>query len=123
MHTIVWSSPAALRQRGIELAHEDILFAKFIGRHIFPGGQLAPPEVIVKHAEDAGFRVERTQSLQPHYARTLDIWSANLAARRDDAVRVASQDLYDTYQHYLTGCARYFKSGHIDVMQFTLAPK
>jgi cyclopropane fatty-acyl-phospholipid synthase-like methyltransferase len=22
--------------------------------------------------------------------------------------------------HYLTGCARYFRSGHIDVMQFTL---
>ena len=120
LHSIVGSSRETLREREIEVRHEDILFAKFIGMRIFPGGQLAPPETIIEHATAAGFQLERTQSLRLHYARTLDIWWANLQAKRDEAVAVTSQELFDAYEHYLTGCARYFRSGYIDVMQFTL---
>jgi cyclopropane-fatty-acyl-phospholipid synthase len=121
LHTIVAPDNAALRARGIEITHENVLFAKFIGRHIFPGGQLAAPPVIERHATQAGFKVERVQSLQMHYARTLDEWSRTLEARRADAIAITAQEVYDMYQHYLTGCAKHFRSGHVDVMQFTLA--
>jgi cyclopropane-fatty-acyl-phospholipid synthase len=59
--------------------------------------------------------------LQPHYARTLDCWAANLQSRREEAIALAGEDVYDRYMHYLTGCADLFRSGHTDVMQFTLA--
>ena len=120
LHTIVMPSAKTMRDRGIEVTHEAVLFGKFIGKRIFPGGQLAAPETIERSATAAGFNVERVQSLQLHYARTLDQWMTNLAEQREKAIRIASKDVYDRYAHYLSGCAKHFRSGHVDVMQFTL---
>jgi cyclopropane-fatty-acyl-phospholipid synthase len=119
LHTIVKRSLAEINALGMEITHEDVLFNKFILKTIFPGGQLRPPDVVRKYAEANGFRVERVHALQSHYARTLDAWAANLSAARERAVALTSADVYDIYMHYLTGCARYFRSGHLDVMQFT----
>ena len=105
---------------GAQISHQNVLFGKFIRKEIFPGGMLVVPEQIVRHAENAGFKVERRHSLREHYARTLDIWAANLEANHREAVELSSEQLYDRFMHYLTGCARHFRSGHIDVMQFTL---
>jgi cyclopropane-fatty-acyl-phospholipid synthase len=118
LHTIVLADPADLSKRGIPVTHE--LFAKFIGREIFPGGQLCTPQTVVQHAQAAGFDVQRVHSLQPHYARTLDQWAANLRAARPRAQAIASPQRVETYLRYLTGCADHFRSGHIDVIQFTL---
>ena len=120
LHTIVRATPEQMAARGIELTHEDVLFNKFIIKKIFPGGQLRPPEVAKRYAEAAGFKVTRMHSLQMHYARTLDQWAVNLEAAKEKAIAIASQDVYDTYMHYLTGCARYFRSTHLDLIQFTL---
>lgn len=122
LHTIVMHDMTTCRERGIAITHESVLFGKFIGRKIFPGGQLASPAVIESHARKGGFAVQRTQSLRLHYSRTLDHWSANLEAAKDKAIEIAGADVYETYQKYLTGCAHYFRQGQIDVMQFTLAP-
>jgi cyclopropane-fatty-acyl-phospholipid synthase len=71
-------------------------------------------------AANAGFRVTRVQSLQPHYAKTLDHWAAALEAHRDAAIAAQSQEVYDRYMKYLTGCADLFRGGYLDVCQFTL---
>jgi cyclopropane-fatty-acyl-phospholipid synthase len=120
LHTIVLEDAQTLRARGIPVEHEHVLFAKFIRKHIFPGGQLCPPDRIVRHAEQAGFRVVVTQSLQQDYALTLDCWAANLRSARREAVALKSAETYDLYLRYLTGCADHFRSGHLDVVQFTL---
>lgn len=120
LHTIVMPDRQTLAQKGIAVEHEHVLFAKFIGRHIFPGGQLCSPRIIESHATQAGFEVAHTQSLQPHYARTLDCWAKNLQASRDRAIALTDESTYDIYMKYLTGCAAHFRSGHIDVMQFIL---
>lgn len=39
---------------------------------------------------------------------------------REEAVAIQSQELYDRYMHYLTGCANGFRDGYIDVNQYTL---
>lgn len=123
LHTIVMADPKVLAEKGLAVEHEHVLFAKFIGEVIFPGGQLCFPTLIVKHAEEAGFKVERIHALGPHYARTLDCWAANLKAKREQAIALTSLQVFDDYMKYFTGCANYFRSGHIDVMQFTLASK
>ena len=119
LHTIVQTDWNVLRRSGIPVTHEDVLFAKFIRERIFPAGQLCTPRIIIDHAERAGFTVTQTQSLRPHYARTLDIWAANLRAAKDRAIELTSQETYEMYMKYLTGCADYFRSGHNDVIQFT----
>ncbi|GAB4963870.1 hypothetical protein MAHJHV54_47890 [Mycobacterium avium subsp. hominissuis] len=64
--------------------------------------------------------MQRVQALRPHYARTLDTWAAALRARRDEAIAIQSEEVYDRYMKYLTGCADLFREGYTDVAQFTL---
>jgi len=86
---------------------------------IFPGGRLPSTAVFKEHAERAGFEIARVQPLRLHYARTLDIWSAALLARKDEAIAIQSEEVYDRYMKYLTGCADLFRDGYTDVCQFT----
>jgi cyclopropane-fatty-acyl-phospholipid synthase len=75
---------------------------------------------VEKHAGAAGFKITRIQPLRLHYARTLEIWAAALEARKDEAIAIQSQEVYDRYMRYLTGCAELFEKGYTDVCQFTL---
>ena len=120
LHTIVQPEINELRQRGIVVDHEAVMFGKFICKNIFPGGQLCSPQVITRHAANAGFTLAHSESLRLHYARTLDMWANNLRAHREQAITITNKDTYDMYMHYLTGCAHYFRTGHNDVMQFTM---
>jgi len=120
LHTILTYPQKKMHEMGVELTMSDVRFMRFIGREIFPGGQLPAQEDIFKFGQDAGFAIEKVQLLQPHYARTLDIWAANLEANRERAIAIQSQEVYDRYMHYLTGCANFFRKGISNVGQFTL---
>lgn len=121
LHTIVGFNRHQIRDKGLPINREIMEFGKFIQFEIFPGGQLPEPQWVVDGANRAGFNVERVHPLQLHYARTLDCWAEALQKRRDEAIEVASEDTYNTYVKYLTGCADYFRKGYIDIMQFSLA--
>ncbi|CAJ1508959.1 cyclopropane mycolic acid synthase family methyltransferase [[Mycobacterium] burgundiense] len=120
LHTILAHTQKFFRDNNIKLTISDLKFMKFIGEVIFPGGQLPAVEDIEKLAANSGFTLERTHLLQPHYARTLDMWAANLEQARDKAIEIQSEEVYDRYMHYLTGCADFFKRGITNVGQFTL---
>ncbi|GAB7071116.1 hypothetical protein JCM12141A_54050 [Mycolicibacterium hodleri] len=87
---------------------------------IFPGGDLPQVVAVEEHATKAGFEITRIQPLRLHYARTLEIWAAALEARKDEAIAIQSQEVYDRYMRYLTGCAELFTEGYTDIAQFTL---
>ena len=72
---------------------------------IFPGGRLPTVADGRGHASRGGFTLTRNQSLQPHYARTLDIWAAALESPPDEAIAIQSEEVYERYMKYLTGCA------------------
>ena len=119
LHSITSLSRDELDRRGIALTMELLRFVRFIITEIFPGGQLPQIPMVEGLAGDAGFTVSRVQSLQPHYARTLDLWAAALREHHDDAVDLQSEEVYQRYMKYLTGCADLFRAGNIDVNQFT----
>ncbi len=120
LHTILAHTQKFFRDNGIKLTISDLKFMRFIAAEIFPGGQLPAVEDIETLAEGSGFTLERTHLLQQHYARTLDMWSDNLIANREQAISLTSQEVYDRYLKYLTGCADFFKRGITNVGQFTL---
>ena len=120
LHTITALTIPQMIERGIPLTFSVARFIKFILTEIFPGGYLPTIELVGEHSAEAGFTLTREQSLQPHYARTLDHWSAALQEHRDEAIAVQSEEVYDRYMHYLTGCADSFRKGYTDVNQFTL---
>jgi cyclopropane-fatty-acyl-phospholipid synthase len=121
LHTICGFDFRDAMELGIPLTFEFARFVKFLLTDIFPGGRLPIISVVEDLATAAGYNVTRKHSLQPHYATTLDIWAQNLAAHRDDAVRIQSREVYDRYLKYLTGCAELFRNKQADVVQFTLA--
>ncbi|BBY15812.1 cyclopropane mycolic acid synthase family methyltransferase [Mycolicibacterium litorale] len=120
LHTITGLHPNEMAERGMPLSFQFARFVRFIVTEIFPGGRLPSIPMVEERATAAGFTVTRVQSLQPHYARTLDIWAAALESRRDEAIAIQSEEVYERYMKYLTGCAEMFRVGYIDVDQFTL---
>lgn len=120
LHTILAHTQKFFRENGIKLTISDLKFMRFIGQEIFPGGQLPAVEDIAQLAVDSRFTLERTHLLQPHYARTLDMWAENLDASREEAIAITSEEVYQRYSHYLTGCADFFRRGITNVGQFTL---
>jgi cyclopropane-fatty-acyl-phospholipid synthase len=121
LHTIVRPTFKEAKAQGNPLTHEIVHFVQFILAEIFPGGWLPTVPVVEEHAAAAGFEMTRIQSLQLHYARTLELWATALEARKDDAIALQSEEVYDRYMKYLTGCAKLFHQGYTDVDQFTLA--
>lgn len=120
LHTITGLHPIEAHERGIPLTFDMARFIRFIVTEIFPGGRLPSIQMVEEHSAQAGFALTRRQSLQLHYARTLDLWAAALQDHRDEAIAIQSEEVYDRYMHYLTGCANAFRVGYIDVNQFTL---
>ena len=120
LHTILMHTQKFYHDNNIKLTISDLKFGKFIEAEIFPGGRLPAVEDIEKLAAGSGFTLERTHLLQPHYARTLDMWAANLEANKAAAIEMTSLEVYDRYMRYLTGCADFFHRGITNVGQFTL---
>jgi cyclopropane-fatty-acyl-phospholipid synthase len=121
LHVITALHGRQIIERGIPLTMEFAKFIKFIVTEIFPGGRLPMIESVDEHAKKVGFNVTRIQSLQPDFARTLDFWAEALEARKDEAIEIQSEEVYERYMKFLTGCAKGFRVGYIDCHQLTLA--
>ena len=103
LHTITALTGPQMVDRGMPLTFNFARFVKFMITEIFPGGRLPSIEKVEDHSSKAGFTLTRRQSLQPHYARTLDIWAENLEAKKDEAIAIQSEEVYERYMKYLTG--------------------
>jgi cyclopropane-fatty-acyl-phospholipid synthase len=121
LHTITGLTGPQIADRGMPMTFDMARFIKFIMTEIFPGGRLPTIEMAQDHAAAAGFTLKRRQSLQVHYAKTLDLWAEALEAHKAEAIEIQSEEVYERYMKYLTGCAKQFRIGYIDVNQFTLA--
>ena len=86
---------------------------------IFPGGDL-PAVAVEEHATKAGFEVKRDSAAAVALRAHAGHWAAALEAHKDEAIAIQSQEVYDRYMKYLTGCADLFREGYTDVCQFTL---
>jgi cyclopropane-fatty-acyl-phospholipid synthase len=120
LHTILAHTQKFFRENGITVTISDLKFMQFIGNEIFPGGELPATEDIDQLAADSGFTLTRTHLLRPHYARTLEMWAQNLQDNKVEAVAITSDEIYERYIKYLTGCADFFRRGITNVGQFTL---
>ena len=120
LHTIIKPSREEMEARELPMTMTKIKFFKFIMDEIFPGGELPYIADLEKHGVKVGFDVTRVQTLRLHYARTLSIWAAALEARKDEAIAIQSEEVYDRYMKYLSGCADLFRDGYSEVCQVTL---
>ncbi|CAM3343482.1 class I SAM-dependent methyltransferase [Polaromonas hydrogenivorans] len=97
----------------------------FIGKYIFPGGELLHISAVLGHMAHSGLEMVDTENLRPHYGRTLWDWSDALEARLDEARAVLTADggaeraekILRAYRLYLAGSAMSFEQGWIALHQ------
>ena len=90
---------------------------EFIGRYVFPQGELPHLHLAVREMADQGFEVHDVESLRPHYAKTLGHWSESFEARMAEAVSIAGDRTARIWRVYLAGCAHAFEQGWISIHQ------
>lgn len=89
----------------------------FVGRYVFPDGELVDVGNVVLAMERAGFEVRDVESLREHYARTLRCWVANLEANWDQAVHHVGIARAKIWRLYMAGSAIGFEDAGIAIHQ------
>ena len=93
----------------------------FVGRYVFPDGELVTVEEAIDFARRAGFELIDVQHLRPHYALTLKAWVDRLEANAERARELAGDEVYRTWRLYMAAARRGFEDGSLDVAQLLLA--
>lgn len=89
----------------------------FVGRYVFPDGELIDAGVSVLAMERAGFEVRDVESLREHYAHTLRAWVANLEASWDRAEELVGRRRARVWRLYMAGAAVGFDEGATSLHQ------
>ncbi|WP_137817508.1 C17 cyclopropane fatty acid synthase CfaB [Pseudomonas sp. 2FG] len=89
----------------------------FIGRYVFPHGELPHLASMTALLSQAGLEVVDVESLRLHYARTLEFWSARLENKLAEAAQLVPEQALRIWRLYLAGCAYGFARGWMNLHQ------
>jgi cyclopropane-fatty-acyl-phospholipid synthase len=113
--------------QAITMPHDRMLATRntytWIQKYIFPGGLLPSTEAIVgitgRHTR---LRTVDMLSLRPHYAETLRLWRERFLERRDGLSALGFDEVFGRmWELYLAYSEAGFRSGYLDVYQWTFA--
>ena len=96
----------------------------WIQKYIFPGGLLPSIEAIIRITErHTRLRTVDMMSMRPHYAETLRLWRERFLERRDAVSASGFDEVFQRmWELYLAYSEAGFRSGYLDVYQWTFAP-
>jgi cyclopropane-fatty-acyl-phospholipid synthase len=89
----------------------------FVGRYVFPDGELHEVGTVVSSVQRAGFEARHLESLREHYALTLRAWVANLERNWERAVAEAGAARARIWRLYMAGSALAFETNRTQVHQ------
>lgn len=92
----------------------------FIQKHIFPGGMLATPRLLVEHARQAGLAPDTPSRYGLHYADTLALWHRRVLQQRSAIVSQFDERFLRMWRYYLAYCECGFRIGRVDLLQIGL---
>jgi cyclopropane-fatty-acyl-phospholipid synthase len=90
---------------------------EFIGKYVFPHGELPHLSLVIKEMGAAGLEVMDAETWRLHYAKTLELWSARLEASLEKARALAGEKRLRIWRAYLAGCAYAFARGWVSIQQ------
>ena len=95
----------------------------WIQKYIFPGGLLPSTQAIAGITErHTGLHTIEMTSLRGHYAETLRLWRERFMQRRDEMAHLGFDEVFARmWQLYLAYSEAGFRSGYLDVYQWTFA--
>jgi cyclopropane-fatty-acyl-phospholipid synthase len=89
----------------------------FVGRYVFPDGELVDVGEVVLAMERAGFEVRDVEALREHYARTLRRWVANLENGWEQSVALVGEGRARVWRLYMAASALGFEDGGLGIHQ------
>lgn len=89
----------------------------FVGRYVFPDGELIDVGRVVLAMERAGFEVRDVEGLREHYAVTLRRWVENLEREWDRAVEFVGEGRARVWRLYMAASALGFEDGGLGLHQ------
>ncbi len=89
----------------------------FMGRYIFPDGELQDVGVVAEAMEAQGLDIRDVEGLREHYPLTLRSWLSNLEARWDEAVAIVGRRRARIWRLYLMGTIVNFEGAAVGVHQ------
>jgi cyclopropane-fatty-acyl-phospholipid synthase len=89
----------------------------FIGRYVFPDGELLDVGEVILAMQRAGFEVRDVESLREHYAKTLRAWVANLEEGWDEAVALVGEHRANIWRFYMAASANGFDDAGLAIHQ------
>ncbi|WP_084514494.1 SAM-dependent methyltransferase [Nocardia acidivorans] len=89
----------------------------FVGRYVFPDGELMDVGETILAMQRAGFEVRDVESLREHYALTLRNWVANLESAWQQAVSLSSEGRARIWRLYMAASALGFEDGGLGLHQ------
>lgn len=89
----------------------------FIGRYVFPDGELLDVGEVILAMQRAGFEVRDVESLREHYAKTLRAWVANLEEGWDEAVALVGKRRANVWRFYMAASANGFDDAGLAIHQ------
>lgn len=89
----------------------------FIGKYVFPNGELPHLAVAVRDMSAAGFEIVDVESLRRHYALTLMHWSRRLEGQLQAAAAQVAERTLRVWRVYLAGCGHGFAEGWMNLYQ------
>ncbi len=89
----------------------------FIGRYVFPDGELTGAGDMIRAMEDSDLEVQHHENLRVHYARTLEGWCHNLVGHWDACVDEAGLETAKVWGLYLAGSRLAFERNTIQLHQ------
>ncbi len=113
--------------QAITMPHDRMLATRnthtWIQKYVFPGGLLPSTRAIVDITErQTALRTVDMTSLRAHYAETLRLWRQRFTQRRDTLAQLGFDEVFGRmWELYLAYSEAGFRSGYLDVYQWTFA--
>lgn len=114
--------------QAITMPHDRMLASRnthtWIQKYIFPGGLIPSTEAIIGITErQTRLRTVDVFSLRPHYAETLRLWRERFVEQRNAVTALGFDEVFHRmWELYLAYSEAGFRSGYLDVYQWTFAP-
>lgn len=89
----------------------------FINKYVFPNNELLHLHVVIREMAAQNFEIYDVESLRPHYARTLAIWSHRLEIQLNSARRLVGEKTLRIWRAYLAGVSIGFQQGWMNIYQ------
>jgi len=105
----------------ISLAPEDLVWALFMSRYIFPGADASLPlSSMLRAAEEGGFEIEDVERMSAHYILTLRAWRDLWESNRSQVVAAYGERWYRLWSFFLHWAALMGEEGAGFTYQVTM---